>query len=84
MKTKKKYKLWDILRVSWIDASTDEDWQFLKDLDKKAIRVETVGFYLDQTKDSIIISRSRSSDVGLEGRFNIPWVMIEKINKLRS
>ena len=75
----KWYSLWDRLHIWWIDASSDDEWVFLKDISKKSIRVETVGFYLDSTKDAIIIARSKSSHVGLEDKFMISWVMLEKM-----
>ena len=83
-KFRRNYKLGDVLKVYWIDASTDEDWQYIKDINKDAVRVQTVGFYLDTTKEAIIIGRSLSDDAGLEGKFNIPWVMVEKIRKMRE
>ncbi len=72
-----------LLEVYWIDAQAEEEWEYLDNIDKAAMYIKTVGYYIDETDNDLIICRSFSSDKGLEGRFHIPLRCIQKIKKRR-
>lgn len=73
-----------IVEIQWLDAQGEDQWEYLTDIDKTAMYIRTVGFYLDETDEEIIICRSLSSDKGLEGRFHIPKACIQKMHPLKS
>jgi hypothetical protein len=68
-----------IVEIQWLDAQGEDQWEYLTDIDKSAMYIRTVGFYLEETSEEIIVCRSLSSDQGLEGRFHIPKACIKKM-----
>ena len=73
-----------VIEIQWIDAQGEEDWDYLSEIDKSAMYIKSVGYYLEETEEEIIICRSLSSDKGLEGRFHVPKCCIKKTRTIKA
>ena len=73
-----------IVEIQWLDAQGEDTWEFLSEIDTKAMYITTVGYHLEETEEELIVCRSLSSDKGLEGRFHIPKTCIKKIKVIRK
>jgi len=81
-----KYKKYDVLRVVWIDAFTnDSPWSESDAAVKEQGQyiVQTVGFYLGQDKEYMRLSMSRGNKDDTCMFFNIPLGMIRECERLR-
>jgi hypothetical protein len=88
MARKKKIPLFKqkqkIVEIQWVDAQGEDEWEYLSEIDKSAMYIKSVGYFLDETEEEIIICRSLSSDKGLEGRFHIPKDCIKKTKTIKK
>jgi hypothetical protein len=84
---KTKFKQWQVVKVSWIDSSSQDGWQseLYTDLDEKFLQIETVGYFFKETKNSVAIVQSYTPPrerKSLHGIIQIPKVAIKKMSKL--
>jgi glucose dehydrogenase len=82
-----KYKKWQIIKISWIDSSGQDSWQYEPNLDisEKYLQCESVGYFLQETKNSIAIAQSYTpprEKKSVNAIIQIPKVAIKKIKKL--
>ena len=87
-----KNKKWDLLEIIWLDSMGQESgWRYSRDLglpDNEMLHY-TVGYFLEETRRSVIVAQSQGTAKNLEGDvqvdnvMQIPKVSIEKIRKLR-
>lgn len=76
-----------LVRVYWVDATNDPDWFTRNEVKFPSRRMETVGHYWTQNKDSMMLFSTLCEDwkkkKGTVGDMStIPLGMITKIEKL--
>lgn len=80
MKLKKKFG--DIIYLEWIDACEISGWKSFEDAIKipNEVHVRTRGFFLNQTKEFVIIAHSigKSKQNDICGVMHIPLAWIKK------
>jgi hypothetical protein len=85
---KNKFKKWDVIEILWIDSCHVNGWNKDNfDYDKADLEFRTVGYFLKETKYSIVVvqsSKRKTKDEGtsIDALMEIPKVAIEKMKKL--
>ncbi len=82
-----KFKLGQMLEVTWDDATGDSSWFTRKEFEMPIMRCRTVGYYLEQDPRAIVLVNSLFDDYekldGTVGGYTtIPKGMIIEIRKI--
>jgi len=78
-----KLKQYNEYYVEWVDSVGTSGWEHIESLaPMPTARVRTLGFLIENNKDSIIIAMSISQK-GLFSRLSIPKVAIKKVKRVK-
>jgi len=70
------------LLVTWLDIVSDSAWHGKADIEKvQAMRVQTLGFFLQNKKKDLKVAHSITGD-GDSDYTIIPWTVISSIEEL--
>lgn len=54
----KKYREYPVVKVTWYDAESHDEWEDIEDTNRKIRPIETVGFLIDETDDEIVLAQN--------------------------
>lgn len=70
--------------VTWVDITTQQGWQSHGEAGKlKPITLQTVGFLLNQDKDSLALVSTVSEEVGTNFVMTLPAGCVKQVKRLK-
>lgn len=71
-----------MVRVTWVDAATVDQWQVLGSL-SPIFSVTSVGYLLKKTKKRVVLVQSVSENDQQSAQLTLPRVAVRSIKRLR-
>lgn len=79
----KKFPKYTQLLVTWLDIISDSSWHNKSEIEKaQAMRVQTLGFFLQNKRKDLKIAHSITDD-GDSDYTVIPWACVDSIKEIR-